>query len=153
MNINSKINRTEYLSHHSSRHFKARNADGYFTFVMIHSLLLILLCNLNRNRSDVDVFSSSNIIPQSFPSYQHLSFTRRYVADVTLTQQVVLPYTMKSESESLATRFAHSKFCVRGFLHVCLVVCLWTNSADILLSISSFDSHGFLQLKTGTNQP
>lgn len=105
-----KLNRT--ISLPSVFGILKRNADGYLTCVLVHSLLLILLCNLKRNRSDVDVFSSNNIFPQSFPSYQHLSFTRRNVADATLTQQVALPYTMNSESESLATGCARSKFCM-----------------------------------------
>lgn len=90
------------------------------------SPLLILLCNSKRNSSKVDVFSSNNIsLPpsQSFPSY-HLSFTRRYVATAILTQQIASSYTMESESDRVATRFAHSKFCV------------WLSSCSSYLSVN-----------------
>jgi hypothetical protein len=44
-----------------------------------------------------------------------------------------LPYTMKSESESLATQFAHSKFCI--WLSSCSS-CMFVNEFCLNLSLS-----------------
>jgi hypothetical protein len=53
------------LRHFEARTRMAKSRSPWFTLSLSLSPPLILLCNLKRNSSDTDVFSSNNISPQS----------------------------------------------------------------------------------------